>query len=374
MRYALATLPITFILIAAAPPPPAVLVQTIAVKDVAPADTFVGQVQAIQSVTVVARVQAYLDKIDFKEGGTVAPGQLLFELQKAPYEAAVLQAQGALSRAQAMESNAQMNLDRDNGAGPLAITRQQIQQDSAARDEAAGQLASAKGALQAAELNLSYCTIHSPIAGRIGRAQVTEGNLVGPTTGALATIVQTNPVRVFFNVPDDELLTMEQQAGETPEQFVKAQELTLTLPDGKAYARKGKIEFLNNQVETATGTLIVWGRFDNAEGKLIPGSYVTVTMRAAKPEPRPLVAVQAVQNDAQGQFVLVVDAMNKVRQQRVSLGRQVAQMYIVDRGLTGGERVITEGVQKVHPGEVVEASAMPPAVTDEAGGTAPNGG
>ena len=372
MRYATVALALT--LIAAAPPPPAVLVQTVPVKNVAPAETFVGQVQAIQSVTIVARVQAYLDKVAFKEGGAVAPGQLLFELEKAPYEAAVLQAQGALARAQAMENNAQMNLNRDNGAGPLAITRQQVQQDAAARDEATGQVSSAKGALQAAQLNLDYCTIRSPIAGRIGRAQVTQGNFVGPTTGALATIVQTDPVRVFFNVPDDQLLAMEQQAGQTPEQFVKAQDLALTLPDGKTYAQKGRIEFLNNQVETATGTLIVWGRFDNADGKLIPGSYVTVTMRPAKPEPRPLVAVQAVQNDAQGQFVLVVDAANKVRQQRVSLGKQIAQMYIVDHGLTGGERVITEGVQKVHPGEVVDASAAPPAVASEGGDAAPNGG
>ena len=371
MRYVLVALALT--LIAAAAPPPAVLVQTIAVENVAPAETFVGQVQAIQAVTIVARVQAYLDEVAFKEGSSVAPGQLLFELQKAPYEAAVLQAQGALTLAQATEKNAQMNLDRDNGAGPLAITRQQVQQDGAARDEASGQVASAKGALKAAELNLSYCTIRSPIAGRIGRAQVTEGNLVGPTTGALAIIVQTDPVRVFFNVPDDQLLAMEQQAGETPEQFVKAQELALTLPDGKTYGQKGKIEFLNNQVETATGTLIVWGRFDNADGKLIPGSYVTVRMRAAMPEPRPLVEVQAVQNDAQGQFVLVVDAANKVRQQRVSLGRQVAQMYIVDHGLNGGERVITEGVQKVHPGEVVDASAAPPAIAGEGSGAASNG-
>ena len=372
MRYAFVVLPLALTLIAAAPPP-AVLVQTIAVTDVAPAETFVGQAQPIQAVSVVARVQSYLDKVDFKEGGTVAIGQLLFELQKAPYEAAVTQAQGALTLAQATETNAQMNLDRDNGAGTLAITRQQIQQDTAARDEAAGQVSSAKGGLQAAELNLSYCTIRSPIAGRIGRAQVTQGNLVGPTTGTLATIVQTDPIRVFFNVPDDQLLAMEQQAGETPEQFVKAQELTLTLPDGKTYARKGKIEFLNNQVETATGTLIVWGRFDNADGKLIPGSYVTVAMRAAKPEPRPLVAVQAVQNDAQGQFVLVVDAADKVRQQRVSLGRQVGQMYIVDKGLAGGERVITEGVQKVHPGEVVEASAAPAPVKGDVA-AAPDGG
>ena len=345
---------------APAPAPPAVEVAPIVVRNVAPVDIFVGQVQAIRTVNIVARVQAYLDKVDFPDGSTVKPGQLLFELQKAPYQAAVLQAQGSLVQAQATLVNAQKNLERDTKAGPLAISEQQIQQDQAARDEAAGQVTAAQGALQTAQINLDYCTITAPIGGRIGRAQVTQGNFVGPTTGTLATIVQTDPIRVFFNIPDNQLLTMEQQAGDTRQQFIAGMQLELTLPDGKPYGQKGKIEFLDNQVDTATGTLTAWGRFDNQGGALIPGAYMTVRMRVSKPEERPLVPVQAVQNDAQGQFVLLVDSDSKVQQQRVTLGRQIGQLFIVDSGLKGGERVITEGVQKVHPGEVVEAATPPP--------------
>jgi membrane fusion protein (multidrug efflux system) len=343
-------------------------VESVPVKDVAPIETYVGQVQPIQTVKIVARVPAYLEKVDFKEGGAVTQGQLLFELEKAPYEAAVLQAQGSLSHAQATQANAEKNLERDIGAGEAAITREQIQHDRAARDEAEGQVTAAKGSLQAAELNLSYCTIKSPIAGRIGRAQVTQGNLVGPTTGTLATVVQTDPIRVFFDIPDDQLAAMEQQTGESSQQFMAAQTLTLTLPDGKSYRPPGEIEFLNNQVDTATGTLTAWGRFKNGEDQLIPGSYVTVSMRTSQPKKSPLVPIESVQNDAKGEFVLVVDKDNKVREQRVALGKQIGQSFIVNSGLTGGERVITEGVQKVHPGEQVAPAASTPATATHVSG------
>jgi membrane fusion protein, multidrug efflux system len=357
----------TFLLLAAAPPsppPPAVVVQSVSVRDVSPAETFTGQVQAIQSVNIIARVQAYIDKVAFQEGGVVQPGELLFELQKAPYEAAVLQAQGQLSQAQATQRNAEANLSRDSHAGELAISRQQIQQDEAARDEATGQVQAAQGALQMAELNLSYCTVSAPIAGRIGRAQSTLGNLVGPTSGTLATIVETDPIRVFFSVPDSELASMQVEqkstaADQTREQLIKSMALDLKLPDGKRYPLTGKIEFINNQVDTATGSITFWGRFENPNNVLIPGSYVSVDVRRAKPQNAPVVAVEAVQNDAQGQFVLIVDKDDKVQQQRVTLGKQIGQVYIVEKGLTGGEQVIVQGVQKVHAGQEVKPSEQP---------------
>jgi len=363
----LIAVPATLLLLAAAPPsspPPAVVVQPVAVQNVSPAETFAGQVQAIQSVNIIARVQAYIDKVAFQEGGAVQPGDLLFELQKAPYEAAVLQAQGQLSQAQATQRNAEANLSRDSRAGELAISRQQIQQDEAARDEATGQLQAAQGALQMAELNLSYCTVSAPIAGRIGRAQSTLGNLVGPTSGTLATIVETDPIRVFFSVPDTELASMQVEQNGSPvdqtrEQVIKSMTLDLNLPDGKRYPLTGKIEFINNQVDPATGSITFWGRFENPNNVLIPGSYVSVAVRRAKPQNAPVVAVEAVQNDAQGQFVLIVGKDDKVQQQRVSLGKQIGQVYIVEKGLTGGEQVIVQGVQKVHAGQEVQPSEQP---------------
>jgi membrane fusion protein (multidrug efflux system) len=355
----------------AAPPPPAVTVVPVEVRDVAPVHTFPGQVQAIQSVTLVARVSAYVDKVVFQEGSLVKSGQLLFQLQQGPYQAAVEQAQGTLKQAQATLLNAQLNYERDSKAGGLAISQQQVQQDISARDVAAGQVASARGALETAAINLSYCTVASPIDGRIGKALYTAGNLVSPTSGALATVVQVDPIRVAFSVADAQVLAAEQAHKQTQQQISDSVTLDVQLPDGAAYNHPGKVEFVNNQVDAATGTLTVWGRFENPEGLLIPGAYVTVSVRRTKPDKRPLVPVQAVQNDQQGQFVLLVGADNKVEQRQIKTGQQVGQGFIVEAGLTGGERVITEGVQKVHPGEVVNPST--PTVLPGGGGASPSG-
>ena len=351
------------VILAGAAEPPAVIVAPVEIRDVAPVQTFVGQVQAIQSVNVVARVQAFIEKVDFTEGSAVTAGQLLFELQKGPYQAAVLQAQGTLAQAEAALRNAEMNLQRDTQAGSLAISQQQIQQDTAARDQAAGQVDNARGALELAAINLSYCTVAAPIAGRIGRANITAGNLVDSSSGALATIVQMDPIRVFFAPTNAEMLSIEQQTGKTSQQLAATVALHLQLANGGTYKQAGTIEFLNNQVDPSTGTLTVWGRFDNPDGTLVPGSFVSVEVAPAKPENERLVAVQAVQNDANGPFVLVVGQDGKVQEQRVTLGRQIGQNYIVQSGLKGGERVITEGVQKVRPGQAVNASTAPPAST-----------
>ena len=339
-----------------APPPPAVTVVPVEVRNVAPVETFPGQVQAIQSVTAVARVSAYVDNVTFKEGSLVKSGELLFQLQQGPYQAAVEQAQGALKQAEATLRNALLNYERDSEAGSLAISDQQLQQDVSARDVAAGQVVSARGALETAAINLSYCTVTSPIDGRIGKALYTAGNLVSSTSGPLATIVQVDPIRVAFSVADAQLLAAQQASKQTQQQLSDAVTLDVQLPDGAAYNHPGKIEFVNNQVESTTGTLTIWGRFENPEGLLIPGAYVTVSVRQTNPDRRPLVPVQAVQNDQQGQFVLLVSADNKVEQRKVKTGQQVGQDFIVVAGLSAGERVITEGLQKVHPGEVVNPS------------------
>jgi len=341
---------------AAPPPPPAVIVAPVEVRDVAPVQTYPGQVQAIQSVTVVARVQAYVDKVAFQEGSAVKSGQVLFQLQQGPYQAAVLQAQGALTQAQATLHNTQLNYERDARAGNLAVSAQQLQQDAAARDVATGQVDAARGALENAAINLSYCTVAAPIDGRIGKALHTAGNLVDPTSGPLATIVQMDPIRVAFAVTDAALIAAGQSSGKSQEQLSAATVLSVQLANGTNYGHPGEIEFIDNQVNAATGTLTVWGRFPNPDGLLIPGAYVIVAVKPAKPERSPLVPVQAVQNDAQGRFVLLVDAAGKVAQRRVTVGRQIGQDYIAESGLKGGERVITEGLQKVHPGEVVNAT------------------
>ena len=337
-------------------PPPSVVVAPIEVRDVAPTRSYIGRVQAIQTVNLVARVSAFVEKIDFKEGGAVKAGQTLFELQKGPYQAALDQAQGVLQSAEATLRNAQVIYQRDSQltAGAV-VSRAQIDTDAATRDADAANVTSARAGVETAAINLSYATIISPIDGRIGRAQYTVGNLVGPSTGALATVVQVDPIRVIFSVADSDIVGALQKTNKTQAQIDKSAVLHLQLPDGQPYGSSGAVEFIDNQVDPSTGTVTVWGHFANPQGLLIPGGFVTVQARRATPERRPLAPVQAVQNDKSGEFLLLVDADHKVRQQKITIGRQIGQDWIVTSGLSGGESVIVQGQQKVKAGQTVNA-------------------
>ncbi len=339
---------------AAAAPPPAVVVAPVRVANVAPASTFIGRVQAIQSVAVTARVQGFVEKVNFQEGGLVKAGQVLFDLERGPFQAALDAAQGALDTALATQTNAQLTYDRDSQLAPgRVISQSQLDTDTANLGAAKGNALSARANLETAAINLGYTTVVSPIDGRIGRAAFTKGNLVGPTSGALATIVQVDPIRVVFSVADSSVVGALQKTGKTQAQLNSSVVLALQLPNGKAYPQTGTVEFINNQVDPATGTVSVWGRFANPDGLLIPGGFVTVEVRRATPQERPMVPVQTVQNDKSGNFVLLVGKDNKVAQQKITLGRQIGQDWIVTAGLKGGENVIVQGLQKVKAGELV---------------------
>jgi membrane fusion protein (multidrug efflux system) len=346
---------------AADAPPPAVTVAPIVVRNVAPASSYIGRVQTIQSVALIARVQAFVEKIDFQEGAMVQKGQLLFELQKGPYQAAVDAAQATLQKAEATFRNAQLTYQRDSSLGRgSVISQQQIDTDLANRDVATADVLAARANLETAAINLSYTSIVSPIDGRIGKAAYTQGNLVGGSnTSPLATVVQIDPIRVVFSVADRVVVNALQQTHETSAKIASTLSLSLQLPTGKSYPQKGEIEFIDNQVDPATGTVAVWGRFANPEGLLIPGGFVTVDVRRAQPEERPVVPVQAVQDDKSGRFVLLVGPDNQVHQQPIQIGFQIGQEWTVTAGLKGGENVIVEGLQKVQLGQVVNPVRAP---------------
>jgi membrane fusion protein (multidrug efflux system) len=183
---------------------------------------------------------------------------------------------------------------------------------------------------------------------------LTKGNLVTPSTGALATVNQLDPIREQFAVADRAIVTAEQKAGTSSARIAKGLVVYLNLPDGSAYRQTGKIAFLGNLVDPQTGTVLVYADFPNPNALLLPGSFVNVDVQRAQPQSQLLVAVQAVQTQQNGSYVLVVGPDNKVREQPVVLGAQIGQDYIVTQGLTAGERVIVEGVQKVQPGETVK--------------------
>lgn len=340
--------------------PPAVTVAPVVVKDIAPQRSFIGRVVTIQSVQVVARVTAFIDKVAFSQGSTVKAGQVLFQLEKSQYQAALDSAKAQLASAQAALRLADLTYQRTNQlVQKSAQTKASLDQAIATRDQNQANVQAAQANLEQAELNLSYCTISSPIAGRVGAVSLTKGNLVTPTTPPLATVNQLDPIRVQFAVSDRLIITAQQKSKAKSDQIGLGLPVQLVLPNGQPYEHAGKVVFLNNQVETQTGTVSVYADFANPAGVLLPGAYVTVHVGPRQSKERPLVPVAAVQMEQAGSSVLVVNAQNKVVQRSVQLGPQLKQSYVVKQGLSGGERVIVAGIQKVHPGEVVNPVAQP---------------
>lgn len=353
-----------------APPPPAVVVAPIQVKNVAPVYSFIGHVLAIQSVQIVPRVTAFIESEPAEQGADVKAGQVLFSLQKAQYQAAMQSAQAQLDSANAAVKQAQLSYDR------AAKLRSQGFEAQANLDQATATLAQdkanvlgAQAAVAQAALNLSYCTIVSPIDGRIGAITLTKGNLVTPSTPPLATVNEMDPIRVVFAVSDRTLVDVEQKTNSTEDEIASHLVVGLVLPDGTPYKQTGKIAFLNNEVDPKTGTVSVYTDFPNPNHLLLPGSYVSADVHSAKPQEQPMVPVAAVQTEQQGRYVLTVGQDNTVHQQPIEIGRQIGQDFIVTKGLSGGERVIVAGMQKVRPGEKVNAQTAPaPTQTAKAGG------
>lgn len=356
-------------------PAPSVTVAPVVVKDIAPPQTFVGRVVAIQAVQIVPRVTAFIEDVPAQQGRDVKAGDVLFQLEKAQYAAAVQAAQAQLASANAALRQAELTYERAATLKQRNVeTQANLDQAIATRDQNKANVQSARANLDQANLNLSYTTITSPIAGRIGAVSLTKGNLVTPSTPALATINQLDPIRVLFSVSAGRVIAAQQRTGASPTHIAQGLKVNLRLPDGAMYGETGSIAFLGNEVDRATGTVSVYADFPNPQELLLPGTFVTVEVSRATPQPRPVVPVAAVQTQQSGNFVLTVGADDKVAQQQVQLGQQVGQDFVVTSGLKGGERVIVEGVQKVHPGQTVNpttASAQP--AQDSTTGAAQNG-
>ena len=357
-----------------ATPPPSVTVAPVTVEDVAPVYSFVGHVITIQSVQIVPRVTAFVDNVPVQYGTEVKAGQVLIQLQRAQYEASLQSAQAQLASAQAALRLAQISYDR-----AVELVKRQAQpqstldQATATRDQAQAAVLSAQSNLAQAGLDLSYCTITAPISGQIGAVALTKGNLVTPSTPPLLVINELDPIRVVFSPSYREIIEVERKTGASRDKVAAGLTVRLKLPDGSMYGHDGSISFLDNQVDQATGTINVNADFPNPDRLLLPGAYVTVEVRQAAPQRRPLVPVEAVQIEESGSFVLVVGPDDKVRQQPIALGPQIAQNFVVVKGLSGGERVIVAGVQKVRPGEVVSPVVAPPPTASEAGARGQSG-
>lgn len=354
---------------AAAPP----MVETAAVKlsEVTTQAEFVGSVVAAQQVALTARVEGFLDEVNFTEGSFVQADSTAFVIEKDTYQAAVDGAQAQLESATAAEASAEANLKlqdltlvrqkellRTNAVSQSTVDQAQATRDGAQAqvDQAKAQITLAQSQLTTAQLNLSYTDIKSPIAGRIGKANITEGNLVSPQSGTLATVVQTDPIRVVFSISDREYLEVVKALSPTNEGFAAdaaAYQPRLKLPDGTEYDQPGKIAFLDNTIDPSTGTIAVYAEFPNPQLKLVPGQFVQVTVQAGESVQLPVVPASAILQDQQGAYVFGLGEGNRAEIRRVTLGQRVGTDWAITAGLAQGEIVIVSGIQKVQAGITV---------------------
>ena len=327
-------------------------------RQVTESANFIGRVTAINKVDIVARVPGFIEQVYFTEGQEVKNGDLLFQIEQATYKAAVEQQRANLAKAKATEINAALQLER----GKELVRDKNIPQatvDQRAADESAAQadVMQAQALLDQAEINLGYTEIRSPIDGRIGLANFTVGNLVDPSSGKLATIVSQDPIYIIFQASERDVLEYKSRRVELADKEGHVV-VHVRLPNGSIYPHAGRSNFLDVQVEATTDTVAVRAQLPNPEGLLIPGGIVGVTVDRGTPRSALVIPQSAVLLDQAGRYVLVVDAANKVELRRVTIGIEEGRNVVVMDGLKEGELVITEGIQKVRPGQVVTASGV----------------
>jgi membrane fusion protein (multidrug efflux system) len=347
---------------AAAIPAPAVGVRAVVTKGVSQSFEFVGRIKATDKVELRARVEGFLEKVLFKEGQDVKTGDLLYQIEKAQFEAAVDQAKGNLSVAEAEQTNAKLQYDRNLELSKRQFSPQsQVDQDRAALDSARGKILQLQAALKQAQLNLSYTDIRAPIDGRIGRTAFTVGNLVNPASGVLATIVSQDPIYVLFPVSVRDLETIREARRKEGGGLAKI-DIRLRLSNGQDYPHPGTWNFTDPQVEQQTDSLIIRATMPNPERALVDGQFVTAVIHERKEEPRLVIPQAALQVDQSGYYALVVTDQHKVEQRRVQTGPNLGTDVVVTSGVREGDKVIVDGIQKVRPGQVVQETVLPPRV------------
>ena len=351
-------------------PPPAVGVVKAKLEPVTQSNQFVGRIEATDRVNLVPRVTAFLEQRLFTEGAEVKKGDLLYVLEKPPFEADVQAKAALVSQAQAQLQNAEITLRR---AETLLSTPagQQSAVDNARATQLSdqAQVMQAQANLRSSGINLGYTEIRAPIGGKIGRTSVTIGNVVSPSSGTLATIVSQDPMYVTFPIAFRTAVDLRDRYANKG--GFDAMVIKIQLPNGRVYGHTGKLDFVNNTIGTSTDTILLRGTVANPPiapvvdhdtiRELPDGEFVNVILEGVEPIEALTVPRAAILSDQQGDYVLVVNPENKVEQRRIQLGQSTPTTAVVMSGLKEGEMVVVDGIQKVRPGQTVTPGpASPP--------------
>jgi membrane fusion protein (multidrug efflux system) len=340
-----------------APPPASVAVLTIEPEQLPMVTELPGRLEATRIAEVRARVAGIVQKRVFNEGSEVSAGQVLYRIDPAPFQAAYNSSEALLARAEANLSLANTKLNRYRGlVESNAISKQEFDDLQSAQKLASADVTSARAALDVARLNLSYATVTAPISGRIGRALVTEGALVGQGDATnLALIQQLNPMFVTLTQSSVEMRRLQQTIAQSNNSKVKAK-LTLILEDGTPYDQQGQLLFSDVTVDPSSGSVSLRAQFPNARNTLLPGTYVRVRLEQGVRPGTITVPQQAVMRTPDGSIVMTVNAEGKVAPRPVKTDGAYGTNWIVSQGLKQGDVIIVEGLQKAKPGATVKAS------------------
>lgn len=353
------------------PPPPAqVGVVTVRPEAIPLVHDLVGRLSATRQADVRARVAGVLQKRLYKEGSLVKEGQILFQIDPAPLQAALDAAEASLAQAEAQATNAHITAQRNRDLLPSGlVSRSDLDNAQATERSTAASVQQAKANVEAARINLGYASVRSPIDGRASQQRVTEGALVGQGEATLLTTVeQLDPIYVNFDQAAVELerLRREQATGNITLAGDNKAVVQLKMQDGTPYAHAGTLDFADVSVDPATGSVALRGIVPNPDGQLLPGMYVSVHLTVGTMNNAYLVPQAGLQRDGTGPYVLAVGPDNKVQMKRVQTDASVKNDWIVTSGLASGDRIIVSGVQNARPGSpvtVVANNAAPSAAT-----------
>jgi len=335
-----------------------VSVATVVQSDVATWNDFSGRLEAVERVDIRSRVAGTVEAVHFREGALVKAGDLLLTIDPAPYQADVDRADAQVFAAQSRLTNARSNYERAKQLlQDHAISQREYDDSLNAQSEADANLRSAKAELQTAQLSLGYTQVRAPVSGRVGKLEITTGNLVaaGPGAPVLTTLVSVSPIYASFDA-DEQVVThalRELPAGASARTQIEKIPVQMGTVDDTATPITGHLQLVDNQVDARSGTVRVRAVFDNADGALMPGQFAHLRMGTVKAEPALMINERAVGTDQSKKFVMVVGPDDKANYREVTLGANVDGLRIVTSGLKPNERVVVNGLQRVRPGSLI---------------------